>query len=73
MGKIFEDRFKVFVFYQGADRSIRYIRMEQALHRVHYDNNTVSPIMVPLHQVAHMPRLKRVSEADDYEWEWEQL
>ena len=42
-GKIFEDRFKVFVFYQGANRTIRYLEIDQPWEKAHYDDNMTSP------------------------------
>ena len=70
LGDIFNDHFKVFIFYLGANRTIRYLELEQALHKAHYDNNTVSPIIVSENQVAPMPQLRNVSGIEDYKWEW---
>ena len=69
-GKIFEDRFKVFVFYQGANRTIRYLEMDQLWEKAHYDDNMASPIIVSENQVASMPQLRKVTGIEDYKWEW---
>ena len=67
---IFNDHFKVFIFYLGDNRTIRYLEMEQAIQKAHYDNNTVSPIIVSENQVTLMPQLRGVSGIEDYKWEW---
>ena len=70
LGKIFGDHFKVFVFYQGANRTIRYLEMEQGWQKAHYDDNTASPIIVSENQVAPMPQLRRVTGTENYKWKW---
>ena len=70
LGNILDDRFKVFVFYQGANRTIRYLEMEQGWQKAHYDDNTASPIIVSENQVAPMPQLRRVTGIEDYKWKW---
>ena len=65
-----DDHFKVFVFYQGANRTIRYLEMEQGWQKAHYDDNTASPIIVSENQVAPMPQLRRVTGIEDYKWKW---
>ena len=70
LGNILKDRFKVFIFYLGADRTIRYLEMEQALQKTYYDNNTASPIIVSQNQAAPMHQLRNVIEMEDYQWEW---
>lgn len=72
LGNIFDSRahFKVVIFYLGANRTIRYLEMEHGIQKVHYDNNTVSPIIVSENQATLMPQLRGVGGIEDYKWEW---